>query len=597
MKKLKLNLSVLPVLVLFLALSISAFAQAPHFMSYQAVVRNASNNLVSNANVGVKVSILQGTATGAVVFAETHTVMTNGNGLATLAIGNGTNVSGSIATISWTAGPFFIKTETDPAGGTNYGVVSTTQLMSVPYSLYAETSGSSTPGPKGDQGDAGVQGPVGPMGPQGPAGAGGMSVNCLECHNHNPATATPLSKELDNAKYEIEYSKHFEGAELSISEGGSAGCAPCHSNEGMHSVVDGNVIPTMVLNAGTGKYSFSYNATTAASSGLTTIPTKISCFTCHKGGAADSMALYTTAPVQMTMYPVNSPTPKIMNLTQHESQSNLCLKCHQPRPMTTSTTTSNGQSVNYADLAANPGNIFYDKTIGNAAPNKVIPSYRTHNHYGAIGGIFSGQAGVQFPGAKSYTVASTHPTAASCQTCHMATPTGENGGHSFTVTKYDAAGAKSWNFKGCIQSGCHTSMSTTSTTLTGKQSATLALINTIAEKLTFDGICLFTKNTDYTTNIFAHVTPAGYDGYLNIYDPSTNPTGQFRNPAVATSWTVAQKATNLALTELPTLLNVEMGAIINFQLSVREYSLGVHNPAYTDALLNNTVDALTDAGF
>ena len=118
-------------------------AQAPNAMSYQAVIRNASNVLVSNANVGVRISILQTTATGTVVFSEYHTPTTNANGLATLQIGAGTILIGNFATINWANGPFFIKTETDPTGGTNYTISGTSQLLSVPFALYAASSGSS----------------------------------------------------------------------------------------------------------------------------------------------------------------------------------------------------------------------------------------------------------------------------------------------------------------------------------------------------------------------------------------------------------------------------------------------------------------------
>ncbi|MCX6272180.1 MAG: collagen-like protein [Bacteroidetes bacterium] len=594
MKKLRQILSYVTVLVFVLHFSLSAvFGQAPHFMSYQAVVRNASNALVVNAPVGIKVSILQTTPDGAVVFEETHVVNTNGFGLATLEIGNGTVVSGSIATILWTAGPYFIKTETDPNGGADYSITSVTQLMSVPYALFAETSGSSTPGPQGEIGPQGPQGEPGPVGPQGPAGEGGMSVNCLECHNHNPATASPLAKALANAGNEIQYSKHAEGSELAISEGGSAGCAPCHSNEGFHSVVDGNVIPTYIL-GGNGKYSFSYNATAAASSGLTTLPTTMGCFTCHKGNAADSMALYTTAAVPMTMWSFPGQT-KTIDLTQNGGESNLCVKCHQPRPMSYSTTLSNGASVNYADLAANPGNMFFDIAVGNAAPNKLVPSYRTHNHYGAIGAVFAGKGGVEFAGALSYDNTSTHPTAASCQDCHMATPTAMTGGHTFWMTNPETG---TTNFKGCNKAGCHTTMSATNTSWVNTRAEIQGKLEELAQKLiTPDGIEIMHKNPDVASNVFAEVTPEGYDGYLDIFDPSTNPTGAIRNPAPSNSWSAADKATNLALPSLGSLLNVQFGAIINFQLCLREYSKGVHNPAYSRALLYNSIDALTAQGF
>ena len=115
-----------------------AMAQAPEKFSYQAIVRNASNALVTNASVSVRVSILQGSVTGNLVYMEMHTVPTNANGLLTLEIGGGTVQQGSFADINWANGPFFLKTEIDPAGGSNYNVTSTQQLMSVPYALYAK---------------------------------------------------------------------------------------------------------------------------------------------------------------------------------------------------------------------------------------------------------------------------------------------------------------------------------------------------------------------------------------------------------------------------------------------------------------------------
>jgi hypothetical protein len=159
----------------------TAFAQAPQKMSYQAVIRNAGNSLVTSSSVGMQVSILQGSPTGTAVYVETQTATTNINGLLTIEIGNGTPVTGTFAGINWSAGPYFIMTETDPTGGTSYTITGTTQLMSVPYALYAETSGSGATGPTGPQGPAGIDGingtdgAVGPTGPQGPAGADGIN--------------------------------------------------------------------------------------------------------------------------------------------------------------------------------------------------------------------------------------------------------------------------------------------------------------------------------------------------------------------------------------------------------------------------------------
>jgi hypothetical protein len=153
-----------------------ASAQAPQKMSYQAVIRDNSNTLVTNQVVGMRISILQGSANGSASYTETQTPTTNANGLVSIEVGAGTVVSGTFAAINWTNGPYFIKTETDPAGGTNYTISGTSQLLSVPYAMYAANSGSSIPGPQGPQGPAGNDGATGPQGPiglTGPAGATG----------------------------------------------------------------------------------------------------------------------------------------------------------------------------------------------------------------------------------------------------------------------------------------------------------------------------------------------------------------------------------------------------------------------------------------
>jgi hypothetical protein len=162
-------------------------AQSPQKMSFQAVVRNNTNTLISNQPVGLKISILQGSETGTAVYTETQTANTNSNGLVTIQIGGGAVLSGDFATIDWSNGPYFIQTDTDVNGGTNYTLTSTTQLLSVPYALYAQTSGSSVPGPQGATGPAGangingvdgvngVNGANGAQGPQGIAGVNGVN--------------------------------------------------------------------------------------------------------------------------------------------------------------------------------------------------------------------------------------------------------------------------------------------------------------------------------------------------------------------------------------------------------------------------------------
>lgn len=166
-------------------------AQSPQSFTYQSVIRNSTDQLVSNSPIGTRISIVQGSINGTVVYIETHNASTNANGLLSLVIGAGTVQSGTFSAIDWGNGPYFIKTETDINGGTNYALTGTQQLMSVPYALYAETAGnalSGTPGPQGPEGPQGPQGDEGPQGSagtdgadgaQGPAGTTGQSANTV----------------------------------------------------------------------------------------------------------------------------------------------------------------------------------------------------------------------------------------------------------------------------------------------------------------------------------------------------------------------------------------------------------------------------------
>lgn len=155
-------------LVVAAMITATTFAQAPSKMSYQAVVRDASSVLVTNQAVGMQVSILQGSFTGTPVYVETHRPSTNINGLVSIEIGSGTVVSGTFNSIDWGNGPYFIKTETDPTGGSNYTISGTSQLLSVPYALHANIADSVIGG-----GAIGPQGPIGLTGPQGPQGLKG----------------------------------------------------------------------------------------------------------------------------------------------------------------------------------------------------------------------------------------------------------------------------------------------------------------------------------------------------------------------------------------------------------------------------------------
>ena len=115
-----------------LMISVAAFAQAPMGFSYQAVVRDAQNAIVANQPITVSITILQGDnlESAKQVYDEQHNVTTNQNGLFTIVVGKGDS-AGSIRTVNWSKGNCYIRTKTD------YGE-STSQLMSVPYALFAE---------------------------------------------------------------------------------------------------------------------------------------------------------------------------------------------------------------------------------------------------------------------------------------------------------------------------------------------------------------------------------------------------------------------------------------------------------------------------
>ena len=125
--------------LLFVAILLvgSSMAQVPSSFSYQAVVKNATGNIVSSGEVSVKVSILRGSVSGNTVYSEIHDPVMVINGLIKLAIGTGTT-SDDFNDIDWSKGPCFIKIEMDLQGGTNFTHVSTSELLSVPYAKVSE---------------------------------------------------------------------------------------------------------------------------------------------------------------------------------------------------------------------------------------------------------------------------------------------------------------------------------------------------------------------------------------------------------------------------------------------------------------------------
>jgi hypothetical protein len=125
--------------LLALLISFLSFAQVPQGISYQAIALNSAGNPVVSSNVRVRLSLLDNTATGTVLFSETHLKTTNAQGLFNLTIGQGTVVSGAFNTINWGINAKFLKVELDVTGGTSYVLAGTTQLLSVPYAMHAGT--------------------------------------------------------------------------------------------------------------------------------------------------------------------------------------------------------------------------------------------------------------------------------------------------------------------------------------------------------------------------------------------------------------------------------------------------------------------------
>ena len=140
--------------LLFVVVSISLLAQSPQKFNYQAVVRNADGTVIKNQSVNFRMTIFEGSTTGLIKYQETQAGTTNKYGLISLAIGNGIISAGSMASINWGGNDHLLQVEIDPAGGTNFNILSTSQLMSVPYALYALSSGNGSSGGSDNDADS-----------------------------------------------------------------------------------------------------------------------------------------------------------------------------------------------------------------------------------------------------------------------------------------------------------------------------------------------------------------------------------------------------------------------------------------------------------
>lgn len=177
------------ILTAFLCAHLSTHASnnVPEGFGYQAVVRDAMGNIVQNQPVSMRFTIRDSSENGPIIFQQTDTVIPNQFGIITVIVGGGSISVGSLGGINWANGSKFMQVETDINGGVAYTHMGTTQLLSVPYALYAVTSGSSTPGPTGPigatgpngtigaTGATGADGAAGPQGPIGPTGLAGVN--------------------------------------------------------------------------------------------------------------------------------------------------------------------------------------------------------------------------------------------------------------------------------------------------------------------------------------------------------------------------------------------------------------------------------------
>lgn len=406
-------------------------------------------------------------------------------------------------------------------------------------------------------------------------------ATCKTCHN--PSVVDSMATQFGMSKHEFGLAAEEEQGQMS--------CGPCHLQEAFKYVCRNNTSAAFTKVGTDTTYTNMYSVPAGSAYG------KLSCFTCHSSlhttyGYSDMSSLTSIAPVPMTFFGGT----KTINLTQDGGKSNLCVKCHQPRPFTKSNTGQDKNVLNYAKLLTNPSDTFWSETQATIL-NVLKPGYRTHTHYGTVGANF---AGVGFGGIEYGTgyTNSIHTTVASCEDCHMAPITGKAGGHSFVAKG---------NFNGCNVSNCHATAPITATTSSKywlqTRNSVKTLLNSLAVKLREGGVDILNRNGNTNeavggVNLWAGLTTNNYDGYLNIYDPITNPLVQTYNASsfryVGTppsTWSAAQIAYNLTLPKL-TLTNVQMGAIINFQMCLREYSLGIHNTAYTVTLLTNTIAAL-----
>lgn len=367
-----------------------------------------------------------------------------------------------------------------------------------------------------------------------------LQDQCDKCHNPSVVEAR-LS--------EYSKSRHFRGRSFRRARTGE--CAPCHTHEGFLDVIKNNT--SAEFKADPKNPSAFINCFVASDSSLV-YPGPIICFTCHSSVHTrhtpdEFYPLTSTRPVPMTMWGGSK------TISFRRDISNLCAKCHQPRPVIS----PSGKPIDYSGLTGEKSSVF----------NAATFSYDTGIHFGTQAAIFSGIGAVEFGSGYSN---SAHTEKASCTDCHMSEPSNSGGGHTFIAKG---------NFNGCNKAGCHSSRNESDPELKKVLNEINSGILKLGEKL--DRISepgILKKDT--ATGVFT--------GYPDIYDPQFNPNGKYRSPSTA-GWNEGDINHNSSLPPFPQLSNAQFGAFLNFQMVLRDGSKGIHNYNYTRRLIKKSISA------
>ena len=251
--------------LLFIFILSGIFAQSPNLFNYQGVARDNTGTPLTNKSVGLRISLLKGSATGTEVYKELFLVTTNNLGLFSIQIGSGTVALGTIASIDWSKGPYFLKIELDPNATNTFQEIGTSQLLSVPYALYAKSSENSFSGNYNDLTNKPVGNAKGDLqywsGSKWEVLPAGSNGQVLKVVNGLPAWVIGLPLIKTTVVTNITGSEATTGGN-SISDGGEelAGKGICWSNSPYPTVNDNKVA------AGTGTETFTVTLTGLTSS-------------------------------------------------------------------------------------------------------------------------------------------------------------------------------------------------------------------------------------------------------------------------------------------------------------------------------------------